>query len=123
MFAEETATKSPLLIAFHNPAGDLLIRIKISIKASVRNPLRGLSAFIIRVFDLHEPQPLWRCGLVRHAPRSFAARMSGICFRCDHPAADPKQGAGDDADHIVEEAVATDAQDDHISAPGQHPDS
>ena len=42
MFAEETATKSPLLIAFHNPAGDLLIRIKISIKVSVRNPLRYL---------------------------------------------------------------------------------
>ena len=33
MFAEEAATKSPLLIAFRNPAGDLLIRIKISINA------------------------------------------------------------------------------------------
>ena len=31
----------------------------------------------------------------------------------------PEAGAGDDADHIVEEAVATDAQGDHISAPGQ----
>ena len=34
--------KSPLLIAFRNPAGDLLIRIKIHIKASIRNPLRYL---------------------------------------------------------------------------------
>ena len=33
MFAEEAATKSPLLIAIRNPAGDLLIRIKISINA------------------------------------------------------------------------------------------
>ena len=44
------------MIVFHNPAGDLLIHIKISIKTSIRNPLRGLSAFIIRVFDLHQLQ-------------------------------------------------------------------
>jgi len=32
-FTEEAETKKPLLIVFHNPAGDLLIRIKISINA------------------------------------------------------------------------------------------
>ena len=37
MFAEEAATKSPLLIAFRNPTGDLLIRIKISINADMQN--------------------------------------------------------------------------------------
>ena len=74
--------------------------------------------FPLRILDLHEPQPLWRCGL-SGTPAVLCCKDVRDLFRCDHPAADPKQGAGDDADHIVEEAVATDAQDDHISAPGQ----
>ena len=114
MFAEETATKSPLLIAFHNPAGDLLIHIKISIKTSIRNPLRGLSAFIIRVFDLHQLQPMRRSCLGR---RTAILRRQNFRYllRFYQSAAYPKQCSGNDADHIVKKTISTNAKHDLIT--------